>query len=271
MPELPEVETTLRGISPHIDQQTVTKVLIHNSSLRWPVDTALPTLLKNQKLEHLLRRGKYLILIFKKGSLLLHLGMSGSLRVLDKNEPLQKHDHVELFFNNKKVLRLRDPRRFGSVLWTTEPWGKHKLISKLGPEPLTKNFDEKHLFEQSRKKTVAVKSFIMNGHIVVGVGNIYASEALFIAGINPNKAAGKVSKKSYIALTAAIKTILSKAIKSGGTTLKDFSSPDGSPGYFVQQLNVYGKKSEPCPQCKKPIMQKIINQRATYYCTTCQK
>ena len=271
MPELPEVETTLRGIAPHIDQQIVSKINIHNGSLRWPVDTSLPIVLKNQKLLQLLRRGKYLILIFKKGSLLLHLGMSGSLRVLDRGEKLQKHDHFEMIFKNGKVLRLRDPRRFGSVLWTTEPWEEHKLISKLGPEPLTTDFDENHLFQHSRKKTIAIKSFVMNSHIVVGVGNIYASESLFIAGINPNKAAGKVSKKSYIALTQAIKTILSNAIKQGGTTLKDFSSPDGNPGYFAQQLNVYGRKAEPCPKCEKPITHKVINQRATYYCTHCQK
>ena len=271
MPELPEVETTLRGIQPHIENQRILKINIYNASLRWPIDLSIVETLKNQQLLQIFRRGKYLILQFKKGALLLHLGMSGSLRVLDRDDELQKHDHFEIVFKNKKALRLRDPRRFGSVLWTTEPWQKHKLINKLGPEPLTSDFDESILFQQSRKKTVAIKSFIMNSHIVVGVGNIYASESLFLAGINPNKAAGKVSKKRYEALTQAIKTILSKAIKQGGTTLKDFSSPDGSPGYFAQQLNVYGRKSEPCPACEKPITQKVINQRATYYCTYCQK
>jgi len=271
MPELPEVETTLRGIAPHIDQQTVSKIIIHNGSLRWPVDKTLPRILKNQQLLKLQRRGKYLILCFSKGSLLLHLGMSGTLRVLNAGETLQKHDHFEMCFNNGKALRLRDPRRFGSVLWTTEPWETHKLINKLGPEPLSDDFDENRLYTKSRKKTVAIKSFVMNSHIIVGVGNIYASESLFIAGINPNKAAGKVSKKAYSALTQAIKIILGNAIKQGGTTLKDFSSPDGNPGYFAQQLNVYGRKGEPCPKCKKPITQKVINQRATYYCTVCQR
>jgi len=271
MPELPEVETTLRGIEPHINTQVVSKINIYNASLRWPVDTSLPDILKNQKLLQLLRRGKYLILVFKKGSLLLHLGMSGSLRVLKPGEILQKHDHFEMIFKNGKVLRLRDPRRFGSVLWTTQPWENHKLIQKLGPEPLSENFGDDYLFQHSRKKKLAVKSYIMNNHIVVGVGNIYASESLFVAGINPNKAAGKVSKKAYAALTRAIKLILDNAIKQGGTTLKDFSSPDGTPGYFAQQLNVYGKKAAPCPCCEKPITQKTINQRATYYCTQCQR
>lgn len=271
MPELPEVETTLRGITPHINQQIVTKINIFNPQLRWPVNTTLPKILKNQKLLQILRRGKYLVLLFDKGALLLHLGMSGSLRVVDKTTELQKHDHFEMIFKNNKSLRLRDPRRFGSVLWTTEPWEQHKLISKLGPEPLTTDFDDECLYQHSRKKSIAIKSFIMNSNIVVGVGNIYASESLFLAGINPNKAAGKISKKKYITLTQSIKQILSNAIKQGGTTLKDFSSPDGNPGYFAQQLNVYGRGGQPCPVCEKPVTQKVINQRATYYCTRCQK
>ncbi|MDH3327296.1 MAG: bifunctional DNA-formamidopyrimidine glycosylase/DNA-(apurinic or apyrimidinic site) lyase [Gammaproteobacteria bacterium] len=271
MPELPEVETTLRGIQPHINDQIVSKINIYNPNLRWPVDSTLPSILKKQPLLNSLRRGKYLVLVFNKGALLLHLGMSGSLRVLDQGSELQKHDHFEIIFKNKKVLRLRDPRRFGSVLWTTDPWETHPLIQKMGPEPLSENFTDDHLFLNSRNKTVAVKSYIMNGHVVVGVGNIYASESLFLAGINPNKAASKISKQRYLTLTHAIKAILSNAIKQGGTTLKDFSSPDGKPGYFSQQLNVYGRKAEPCQNCGKPITQKVINQRATYYCTNCQK
>ena len=271
MPELPEVETTLRGIEPHIAEQSISKINIYNPNLRWPVNEELPAILKNQTLKTLSRRGKYLILSFKKGHLLLHLGMSGSLRVLNKSEPLQKHDHFEMIFKNGKALRLRDPRRFGSVLWTNEPWETHPLIAKLGPEPLSDMLSDDYLYQNSRNKTVAIKSYIMNSHIVVGVGNIYASESLFLAGINPNRAANKVSKPRYLKLTQAIRFVLSQAIKQGGTTLKDFNSPDGKPGYFAQQLNVYGRKNEACPQCGKNITQKMINQRATYYCTQCQK
>lgn len=271
MPELPEVETTLRGIEPHIAEQSISKINIYNPNLRWPVNEELPVILKNQTLKTLTRRGKYLILSFNNGHLLLHLGMSGSLRVLKKSEPLQKHDHFEIIFNNDKALRLRDPRRFGSVLWTWDPWENHPLLTKLGPEPLSEAFTDDYLYQNSRNKSVAIKSYIMNSHIVVGVGNIYASESLFLAGINPNKAANKVSKPRYLKLTKAIRFVLSQAIKQGGTTLKDFNSPDGKPGYFAQQLNVYGRKNEPCPQCGKSITQKTINQRATYYCTHCQK
>lgn len=270
MPELPEVETTLRGILPFVKSQVVSKILIHNANLRWPIDNTLPKILKSQKLLSIFRRGKYLILSFKKGHLLLHLGMSGSLRILAKDAQLEKHDHFEMIFNNKKSLRLRDPRRFGSVLWTTDPWQQHKLICKMGPEPLSEEFDDQTLYKKSRNRTVTIKSFIMNSHIVVGVGNIYASESLYVAKINPNKAASKISKQKFILLTQAIKKILTDAIEQGGTTLKDFSSPEGKPGYFAQQLNVYGKKGEPCPNCNKSITQKTINQRATYYCTKCQ-
>jgi len=270
MPELPEVETTLRGISSHIDQCRVKKINIYQEKLRWPIEKKLHSKLSGKQLLKLQRRGKYLILDFKKGSLLIHLGMSGSLRILDSNISLEKHDHFEIIFDNNKTLRLRDPRRFGAVIWTEENWQDHKLIKSLGPEPLTDEFNTEYLHEASRKKSSAVKSFIMDSHIVVGVGNIYASEALFRAGIHPTRAAKRISKKRFENLVTAIKTVLEKAINEGGTTLKDFTNAEGKPGYFTQQLNVYGKANQPCPTCSTPIKHKVIAQRATYYCSHCQ-
>lgn len=271
MPELPEVETTMRGIKPFIDNSIIQRIVINNSNMRWPIDKKLPRILKNQPILNLIRRGKYLIFSFEHGHLILHLGMSGSLRVLSPSTPLDKHDHFEMYLRNNKVLRLRDPRRFGSVLWTKEHWENYKLLKNLGPEPLGDEFYETYLFEKSRKRNVCVKSFIMNSNVVVGVGNIYASESLFLAAINPNSKAGKISKLRYEKLTGAIIKILSSAIKQGGTTLKDFSSPDGKPGYFTQQLSVYGKEGQPCPVCNHPIKNKTISQRATFYCTQCQR
>jgi len=270
MPELPEVETTLRGITPHINQSKVCKVNIYNANLRWPIEAGLNKLLCHKIVNNILRRGKYLILEFDNGSLLLHLGMSGSLRVVPPQTPLLKHDHFEIVFNNNKILRLRDPRRFGAVIWTFNNWKEHKLISKLGPEPLSDDFNTDYIFAKTRKKSVAIKSFVMNSHIVVGVGNIYASEALFIAGIRPTTKAQRVSKTKLDKLVESIKQTLRKAIQSGGTTLKDFVQADGSPGYFEQQLFVYGRAGEDCSRCGETIKQKIINQRSSFYCPNCQ-
>ena len=205
------------------------------------------------------------------GTALLHLGMSGSLRICTMGEPAGKHDHLDIELNTGKLLRLNDPRRFGAFLWTTEPWQQHKLLVKLGPEPLTDEFDGQLLFSQAKKRTLAVKNFIMNGQIVVGVGNIYANEALFNAGIAPIKAANKISLSSYQKLAEAIKAVLAKAIQQGGTTLKDFSNSDGKPGYFAQQLHVYGLGGQACCQCGSEIQQLKIGNRASYYCPHCQR
>jgi len=271
MPELPEVETTKRGISPHILNRKVKAANIYFPTLRWPIDPEISSELPGQKLEAIIRRGKYLIFQFKTGSLLLHLGMSGSLRIVTSKDPREKHDHFELVFSNKHILRLRDPRRFGAVLWTKESWDQHKLIKNLGPEPLNNDFSGEYLFKESCNKSLAIKNYIMNSKIIVGVGNIYASESLFKAGINPKKAANKVSKQRYILLADAIKSVLSASIKQGGTTLKDFSDPNGNPGYFALHLNVYGRAGEECFQCNKKIKQCVIGQRSTFYCPHCQR
>ncbi len=271
MPELPEVETTRLGISPHIENQTVSSVIIRNGKLRWPVPTSIKKKLPDQKLHSITRRGKYLILDFGNGYLLMHLGMSGSLQIVEPTSELRKHDHVDIIFNNKQCLRYHDPRRFGSILWTSKPPQEHKLLKDLGPEPLDKQFSAQHLWERSRKRRVTIKQFIMDSHNVVGVGNIYASESLFRAGIHPRRAAGKVSLEQYKLLVKAIKAVIKAAIKQGGTTLRDFTGGDGKPGYFKQRLNVYGRKGEPCRQCGKTVSHCVMGQRATYYCTVCQK
>lgn len=271
MPELPEVETTCKGIAPHITNNKITKVIVRNRSLRWPIPTGLNKNLVNQKITSVTRRAKYLLINTKAGTLIVHLGMSGSLRILSSNEVVEKHDHFELQFKDGLCLRLRDPRRFGCVLWTKDNPLKHKLLINLGPEPLDKEFNADLLFEKSRKRKTSIKQFIMDAKIVVGVGNIYASESLFLAGINPKRLAGKITKKNSQDLTTAIKKILKQAIKQGGTTLKDFRSSDGKPGYFQQKLKIYDRKDEPCVRCKKSIKQITLGQRSTFYCSHCQK
>ena len=270
MPELPEVETTRRGIEPQILGNTLTRLIVRNANLRWPVPRQLNKVLAGMKVESLARRGKYLLLGFSAGSVIIHLGMSGSLRVVDCDSTRNKHDHVEFVFHNGKCLRLRDPRRFGAVLYTTGDPLQHKLLVNLGPEPLQRGFSGRHLYDHSRGKKVAVKLFIMNSKIVVGVGNIYANEALFLAGIHPKRVAGRLTAERYDRLAQAIKNVLRSAIKSGGTTLRDFTAEDGRPGYFQQKLNVYGKAGEPCPGCGTPIKHITLGQRATYFCPHCQ-
>lgn len=271
MPELPEVETTRRGIAPHIQDQTISKVIVRDPRLRWPVPAGLDKALRGQCITSVERRAKYLLLTTAKGSVVLHLGMSGSLRVLPANTPAEKHDHVDFVFNNKLCLRLRDPRRFGSIHWVTGDPLEHKLLNKLGPEPLSNDFTGELLFTRSRKRRIAVKTFIMNNQIVVGVGNIYASEALFAAGIDPRREAGTISKARYLRLAESIKQIIAAAIEAGGTTLRDFTQSDGKPGYFAQQLQVYGREGEACFSCGKPIQQLTLGQRASYFCSRCQR
>lgn len=271
MPELPEVETTCRGIAPHITGQTVKSVVIRQSKLRWPIPAGLKKDLTGQRIEHISRRGKYLFLHATVGTVIIHLGMSGSLRIVSKQDAAKKHDHVDIILNNGCILRLHDPRRFGAVLWTRRSPLQHKLIRDLGPEPLSDDFNVDTLFQRSRKRQLAIKHFIMDSKIVVGVGNIYASEALFRAGIRPSTAAGRVSRARYQQLASTIKAVLSEAIKQGGTTLRDFTNSEGKPGYFQQKLQVYGREGQPCITCGTIIKRVQQGQRATYYCSHCQR
>jgi formamidopyrimidine-DNA glycosylase len=270
MPELPEVETTRRGIAPHLEGRTIKQLVVRQPRLRWPVPTSLKKSLPGQKIHAVERRAKYLLLRLDQGTLILHLGMSGSLRILPANTPPNAHDHVDLLFD-RQCLRLRDPRRFGALLWTRTDPAKHKLIQHLGPEPLSDGFDTERLYEKSRRRHGPVKNFIMDGRVVVGVGNIYASEALFRAGIHPVRPCNRISMARYQQLVKTIKAVLAEAIEQGGTTLKDFQQEDGRPGYFAQQLQVYGREGEPCPRCGQAIRKSIIGQRSSYYCSQCQR
>ena len=270
MPELPEVETTRRGIAPHVTGHRITDVVIRERRMRWPVDPALRQHIQGQRLAAVDRRGKYLLLRMPAGTLIIHLGMSGSLRLARADTPIKKHDHLDIIFDNHKILRYHDPRRFGCVLFTSEPAEEHFLLNELGVEPLERGFTGKYLYALSRQRSLAVKLFIMDSHIVVGVGNIYASEALFLAGIHPKRAAGKITLERYTALVKAIKQVLRASIRQGGTTLRDFVNGEGQPGYFAQQLRVYGRAGEPCRKCLQPIRHIVLGQRATYYCPHCQ-
>jgi formamidopyrimidine-DNA glycosylase len=271
MPELPEVETTRRGLAPHVIGQTVQQVLIRQVRLRWPVPEELPADLPGHTVHSLERRGKYLLFGFGHGCLLVHLGMSGSLRLVQADEPVKKHDHIDLCLANGAVLRYHDPRRFGAWLWTREPPEQHPLLAELGPEPLGEAFDGDGLHRLAQGRSMAVKPFIMDSRIVVGVGNIYASEALFRAGIRPARAAGDISLARYRRLAQAIREVLGAAIAQGGTTLRDFVNGHGQPGYFQQTLNVYGRDGLPCPACGATVQCLRLGQRSTYFCPTCQR
>jgi formamidopyrimidine-DNA glycosylase len=271
MPELPEVETTCRGIAPHVINRVVTAVVVRQPQLRWLVPADLATHLVGRELLGVSRRGKYVLLAFANGHLLVHLGMSGNLRIVQRREDPSYHDHVDIEFGEQHVLRLNDPRRFGAVLWTAAPLAEHQLLAHLGPEPLEPAFDGEYLYQRSRKRTQAIKTFIMDSKVVVGVGNIYANEALFAAGIRPTLAAGKVSRARMESLVTEIKLVLVRAIERGGTTLKDFVGGDGKPGYFQQELQVYGRAGMPCRQCERPLKEVRLAQRSTVYCTACQR
>jgi formamidopyrimidine-DNA glycosylase len=268
MPELPEVETTKNGLEKILTKKKITKVEILNSNLRWIVDEAIRSMINNQTIRSFSRRGKYILFNLDKGHLMIHLGMSGKINVVDINEPLKKHDHFLLYFNNQ-VMRFNDPRRFGSIFYLKDL--NHKLLNNLGVEPLEDSFHKNYLFENSRNKTQNVKAFIMDSKIVVGVGNIYACESLYNAGINPKTKSNKISKQRYLNLTENIKKVLNKAIKAGGTTLQDFAKVDGKPGYFSQELSVYGRENENCYNCNGKIKRIVQNQRSTFYCPKCQK
>ncbi len=271
MPELPEVETSLRGILPYCKNQLVTGVIIRNFNLRWPVSRSLASQLSGQHIKEISRRAKYLLFETDKGTLILHLGMSGSLRVIGNDEPALKHDHVDIQLANNQTLRFNDPRRFGSIHFTRKPVTLHKLIRDLGPEPLSAEFTAGYLHATARNRKIAIKNFIMNSKIVVGVGNIYASESLYLAGIHPARPASRISLPRYEKLVSSIKQVLQAAIDSGGSTLNDFIQPDGQPGYFQHHFRVYGKSGQPCEQCHRPIRQMTIGQRSTFYCTQCQR
>ncbi len=271
MPELPEVETTARGIRPHVVGKKITAVLVRNARLRWPVPGNLPQYLVGNNIETVERRAKYLLLRVSDGTVLIHLGMSGNLRILPAATPAQLHDHVDLVFADHTCLRLRDPRRFGAMLWCDGDPHQHKLLRALGPEPLDAVFDGDYLFLATRKRTVDIKQFLMNQNIVVGVGNIYASEALFLARINPRRAAGKITRDQCARLVVEIKNVLHYAITQGGTTLRDYVGSNGDTGYFQLKLNVYGREGEACMHCKSPIKQIRQGQRSTFYCGKCQK
>jgi formamidopyrimidine-DNA glycosylase len=270
MPELPEVETSRRGIAPWVENQEVSEVIIRERRLRWPVPIDIDQQLPGQQIRAVRRRAKYLLFDTPIGSAMLHLGMSGSVRIIDVDEPAAKHDHVDIRFSSGKALRFRDPRRFGSLLWTTNP-AEHALLRDLGPEPLADTFNGDYLWNQARGRRVTIKQFIMNAGVVVGVGNIYASESLFLAGIHPKRAAGRVSAGRMSKLAEAIKSILARAIDAGGTTLRDFYGGDGEPGYFSQQLDTYGREGLPCSTCKNPIRAIVLGQRSTFYCPRCQR
>ena len=270
MPELPEVETTRQGIAPFCEQATVEEVIVRNPSLRWPVPRDLAEQLQRQRINAVERRAKYLLLRIGDGTVIVHLGMSGSLRVITDDSPPQTHDHVELRLDSGVRLRYNDPRRFGCWLWSTEP-ESHPLPASLGPEPLAPEFTGPYLRRQAQGRKTPVKSLLMDNHVVVGVGNIYANEALYKAGIHPQRPAGRISLDRYHRLAAAVRETLSAAILAGGTTLRDFVNSDGKPGYFAQSLLVYGRGGEPCHHCQRPLKEIRMNQRTTVYCPRCQR
>ncbi len=270
MPELPEVEITRRGIAPRITGLRVDRVVIRQRQLRWPITASLESSMSGSRIDAVERRAKYLLLRTANGTALLHLGMSGSLRLVDQATPAGKHDHVDFVLDNGHILRFNDPRRFGSLLWTGSDPLQHRLLQHLGPEPLGKEFHGGYLYQRSKGRRIAIKQHVMNGRIVVGVGNIYASEALFRAGIHPGRAAGRISRQRLDQLVIAVTTVLNEAIRAGGTTLQDFSNEDGRPGYFSRELRVYGREDQPCPNCGMPVKRIRQGQRATYYCAACQ-
>lgn len=271
MPELPEVETTRRGLAPHLEGQRVDSATVRQRQLRWKVDKNFEKRIQGAEILHLQRRAKYLLVHTDHGCAIWHLGMSGSLRLVGPEYALEKHDHIDWALDSGLILRYRDPRRFGALLWTDDDPAEHQLLAHLGPEPLSDDFHGDCLFEVSRGRRQAVKTFIMDGRIVVGVGNIYASESLFLAGIRPDREAGSIARARYLRLAAAIKEVLASAIEQGGTTLRDFIGGDGQPGYFAQRLNVYGRTGQPCPRCGAPVREVLLGQRSTFFCSYCQR
>lgn len=270
MPELPEVETTRRGIAPYLIGRRIEALQIRQARLRWPIPRVLRMRLPGQRIEAVERRAKYLLMHTTAGSALVHLGMSGKLRVLARDAPPEPHDHFDWRLDSGRILRFTDPRRFGCLLWQA-PGTTHPLLADLGPEPLSEHFHGDYLWTLSRRRSAPVKHFLMDQKVVVGVGNIYAAEALFAAGIHPKRAAGSVARERYVRLAHEVKRILEYAIARGGTTLRDFLQPDGAPGYFEQELFVYGRDREPCRVCGTSIRVARLGQRSSFFCPRCQR
>ena len=271
MPELPEVETTVRGISPHVCGATITGAVVRDPRLRWPVPNDLADIVTGRTVDRITRRAKYMLFAIGQGHMLIHLGMSGSLRLSPFDELPGRHDHVEFTIDDNWRLRLRDPRRFGCVLWINEALNEHRLLANLGVEPLSKEFNGDYLYQQSRSRKLAVKNYLMDSRLVVGIGNIYASESLFRAGIHPLRSAGRISKHRYRTLADCVQSTLQDAIAAGGTTLRDFVSGASEPGYFAQELLVYDRAGDSCVRCGSAIVRIVIGQRASYYCKKCQR
>jgi formamidopyrimidine-DNA glycosylase len=271
MPELPEVETTRRGVAPHVERQKVTAVRIYDHRLRWPVPRDLPRRLVGRRVERVERRSKYLLFRMGDDTLLVHMGMTGSLRVFTQPPPRETHDHVDVEFANGVVLRYRDPRRFGAMLWSPGAAGEHRLLARLGVEPFAPEFDGDYLFRTTRGRRAAIKLALMDSHIVVGVGNIYANESLFRAGIRPDRAAHRVGRARLARLAMSVRDTLAEAIAKGGSTLRDYVDSRGEPGYFQLEYYVYGRDGEPCRICGTPIRLRRLGARATYYCVRCQR
>jgi formamidopyrimidine-DNA glycosylase len=270
VPELPEVETTRRGIEPHVVGRRIRRLLVHEHRLRWPVDREIVTAVHGRAIRRAGRRAKYLLLETDSGTLILHLGMSGSLRVLPADTPRIAHDHVDIELDSGKTLRFNDPRRFGSLLFTREDPATHPLLRSLAPEPFAHEFDANYLWRVTRRRSVAIKQLLMNSRCVVGVGNIYASEALFRARVRPRRTARSLTREECARLVRAIKATLAMAVKVGGTTLRDYVGADGNPGYFRQRLYVYERDGKPCRVCRRPVKQFTQGGRSTYWCPNCQ-
>jgi formamidopyrimidine-DNA glycosylase len=271
MPELPEVETTRRGIAPALEGRCITALRVRERRLRWPVPAGLEHRLRGQRVLQLSRRAKYLLLETPAGTALLHLGMSGSMRIVAPCEAPETHDHFDICTDAGDIIRFNDPRRFGSLLWGGSTPLQHPLLAQLGPEPLSAAFDGAHLRARARQRQVAIKQFIMNSQVVAGVGNIYANEALFRAGIHPGRAAGRIALPRMERLATEIRAVLAEAIEVGGTTLRDYRGGDGKPGYFRQRLQVYERGGKPCRSCAAPVRHIVQGQRSTYYCVNCQR
>ena len=270
MPELPEVETIKCGLIPHLKDAVIQNTVVRQHQLRWPIPNTLSSHLNLQKIRTVSRRGKYLLIHLGSGTLIVHLGMSGSLCVFNANIPIRPHDHVDIILSDKKIVRYHDPRRFGAILWTQDDPMSHPLLKSIGIEPLDKQFTGANLHQQSLNRQVPIKSFIMNSKVVAGIGNIYAAEALFLARLHPTTPAGQITLNQYEQLVLAIKTVLTQAIAAGGTTLKDFIDSNGQPGYFAQKLFVYGRAKQPCMICHKPLQLLKMGQRSTVFCEQCQ-
>ena len=271
MPELPEVETVRRGIEPHVVGRTIERVVVRDRRLRWPIIRGFEKKLAGRKIRAVDRRGKYLLLDLGGDRVILHLGMTGRLSLIKPGREVLKHDHLDLELSGQLVLRFNDPRRFGAALWWPASHATHMLLKNMGPEPLLDGFSAEYLAKLARGRSAPVKNFLMDGRVVVGVGNIYAVEALFRAGIRPMRPAGRVTRAEYDKLVRAVRDVLNDAIAAGGTTFRDFLDSNGEPGYFVQKLFVYDRAGQPCRKCKTPIKRLVIGQRSSYYCPKCQK